>query len=438
MQTRRGIPLCFSVVVVACGLVSCRRAGDTPASNESTIDQQSAEEQLRADIDRLRSLGYAGVVEREDGEKADQESVVLHVRERSYPGYNLYSVFKLCAAELIDAEGDTVRWWSHRGHNWVNVKLLPNGDLLALGAEEPWAPNELPTNNDRYLLRFNWEGELLWKRKISVHHDIERTPDGQLLTLTFQPRRIPEIHPRFDTRGDHFTLVSNEGAVLDSFSLYEVLHAKPEVFPLVKVGLHPKHQWVDVFHANSLEWAHHQHLVGRHPIYDLANVLVCFRHQNRVAVINWDKKEPVWAWGKGELDGPHDAQYLPNGNILVFDNGLGRGWSRVIEIDPIQKRIVWLYETPVPGDFYTRSKGSSQRLPNGNTLIADSDSGRAIEVTPEGELVWEFLCPHRAPKGRRMAINRIRRYESAVIERLLEKSASVPRRPTTEPGRPPP
>jgi hypothetical protein len=35
-------------------------------------------------------------------------------------------------------------------------------------------------------------------------------------------------------------------------------------------------------------------------------------------------------------------------------------------------------------------------LPNGNTLITESDNGRAFEVTREGEIVWEFLSPHRA------------------------------------------
>ena len=37
-----------------------------------------------------------------------------------------------------------------------------------------------------------------------------------------------------------------------------------------------------------------------------------------------------------------------------------------------------------------------QRLPNDNTLITDSVSGRAFEVTRDKEIVWEFYNPHRA------------------------------------------
>jgi len=35
-------------------------------------------------------------------------------------------------------------------------------------------------------------------------------------------------------------------------------------------------------------------------------------------------------------------------------------------------------------------------LPNGNTLITESENGKAFEVTPEGKIVWEFFNPHRA------------------------------------------
>ena len=34
-----------------------------------------------------------------------------------------------------------------------------------------------------------------------------------------------------------------------------------------------------------------------------------------------------------------------------------------------------------------------QRLPNGNTQIAEATSGRIFEVTPEGEIVWEYVDP---------------------------------------------
>ncbi|MDD2666751.1 MAG: hypothetical protein PHI74_07815, partial [Methanocellales archaeon] len=35
---------------------------------------------------------------------------------------------------------------------------------------------------------------------------------------------------------------------------------------------------------------------------------------------------------------------------------------------------------------------SAERLPNGNTLIADTGNFKVIEVTPDGTIVWEYLC----------------------------------------------
>ena len=35
------------------------------------------------------------------------------------------------------------------------------------------------------------------------------------------------------------------------------------------------------------------------------------------------------------------------------------------------------------------------RLPNANTLITESEAGRAFEVTPEKKIVWEYFNPHR-------------------------------------------
>ena len=40
--------------------------------------------------------------------------------------------------------------------------------------------------------------------------------------------------------------------------------------------------------------------------------------------------------------------------------------------------------------------GIAQRLPGGNTLIVESTAGRAIEVTPDHRVVWEFWNDERA------------------------------------------
>jgi hypothetical protein len=40
-------------------------------------------------------------------------------------------------------------------------------------------------------------------------------------------------------------------------------------------------------------------------------------------------------------------------------------------------------------------RSAQERLPNGNTLVTESDGGRLFELTPGGEIVWEYINPER-------------------------------------------
>ncbi|WP_320958457.1 thioredoxin domain-containing protein, partial [Enterocloster asparagiformis] len=127
----------------------------------------------------------------------------------------------------------------------------------------------------------------------------------------------------------------------------------------------------------------------------------------------------------GWIIGQHHFHMIPKGlpgegNLMVFDNGgwggygvpnpaapIGaknahRDYSRVLEFNPITLEIVWKV-TPkelghaIPTDaskFYSPYVSSAQRLPNGNTLITEGSDGRLIEVTPDHEIVWEWISPY--------------------------------------------
>ena len=82
--------------------------------------------------------------------------------------------------------------------------------------------------------------------------------------------------------------------------------------------------------------------------------------------------------------------------LLVFDNLSEQGGSKVIEINPSTHEIVWSYAGTPDHPFECLVCGSNERLRNGNTLITDSVGGRALEVTLDGEVVWDFTNPDRA------------------------------------------
>ncbi|MEM9407004.1 MAG: hypothetical protein AAGA81_13285 [Acidobacteriota bacterium] len=50
--------------------------------------------------------------------------------------------------------------------------------------------------------------------------------------------------------------------------------------------------------------------------------------------------------------------------------------------------------------FYTATCGRASRLPNGNTLLVESDAGRVLEVTKSGGIAWEYMSPYRAGRKR--------------------------------------
>jgi hypothetical protein len=90
----------------------------------------------------------------------------------------------------------------------------------------------------------------------------------------------------------------------------------------------------------------------------------------------------------------------------------------VIQFDPFSQQVSWSFVGDEENDFYSALIGSCQRLENGNTLITESLSGRAFEVTPEGEVVWKWNSPYRSgPNGEGVAV-------------LME----VVRLPPTDPG----
>jgi hypothetical protein len=97
------------------------------------------------------------------------------------------------------------------------------------------------------------------------------------------------------------------------------------------------------------------------------------------------------------------------GNFLIFDNGsrrAGTSRSALVEVNPYDgdwrdgvylpeasDQIVFSFTSIEPNSFYSRNISGTQRLPNGNTLGISGRMGHIFEVTPEGEVVWEYNNP---------------------------------------------
>jgi hypothetical protein len=176
----------------------------------------------------------------------------------------------------------------------------------------------------------------------------------------------------------------------------------------------------DAFHMNTVSILPHTPAAVADPAFREGNILICLRNINQIAVLDGTTREMVWAWGEGVLEWPHHPTMLANGNILIFDNGARRKWSRVIEIAPVTQEIEWEYVADPPESFYSYGKGSAQRLPNGNTLICEGDRGRAFEVAPGGDIVWEWLNPKFKGK-RRVQVYRMERLDPEAVTHMLPR-----------------
>lgn len=367
-----------------------------------------------AELQRLLALGYLDYSP--ESARVEGSGVVLHDPERAWPGQNLYASRGRCTARLVDNRGEVLGEWSAEPcGRWANAVLLPGGDLAVIGWDS-FPERRGEKERARYLARFGREGELLWKSRLPVHHDLAPLPGGRILVLTARLRQIPEIDPALPVREDLLTLVSAEGVPLRSWSLYDMIVAADDPPPLrafdpVSIG---GEREIDLLHANSVQPLGVEDEAGAPP--DPRRALVTFRNQDLVALFDLEAERLLRYWGPGQVEGPHYARRLENGNILVFDNGIVRRWSRALEIDPDSGEVVWEHHGDPPEELFSSSRGSVQRLPNGNTLITVSDRGEAIEVTPEGEAVWRFLNPDTDGEGRRSSMFSLIRHDRALNE----------------------
>jgi hypothetical protein len=386
---------------------------------------------LEARLDKLRSVPYTSVTE----EKADEErtGVLIHKTDESYPGYNLYCDREDPVVYLIDMNGTIVHRWSHAsGRIWVwdHVVMLGNGDVIII-------------NKFKELLKLDWDSNLIWKRKLDTHHDVTIASDGTLYVI----ERGMAMHRELVVRFPSILHLTSEGEEIERWQTYDHLDEIKQTFDqrsfldtildsLLVQGSWPEvHQKIskraeavtlrggrlayDYLHLNTITLLPETALGKTDGRFKAGNLLICFRNINQIAVMAEGSKEILWTWGEGILEWPHHPTMVANGNILVFDNGIKREYSRVIELNPVSRTIEWEYVADPPESFYTYEKGSAQRLPNGNTLICDGDNGRAFEVTREGEIVWEWLNP-RIRKGHRVQLYRIERISPGIVEPLLK------------------
>ncbi len=342
---------------------------------------------------------------------------VLHLSEQAVqPGLNLFCSMNQPRAFLVDMQGRPVHSWRGRGNDprgWHYVRLGEGGNLYSV-----------MTDTDVRLT--DWNSKIIWRRQGRFHHDVDVSQSGRVYTLARKDERVLFQGREVRILNDYITVLDAHGKIAQEISLYslvqdlipEELMLAAEQYAVEKAPRYLQNDTpADIFHANTLQYIGSQY-TGE--VFQPGQVLVGIRELHRAVVVDLEQEKRVWEWGNGELQKPHHPNLLANGNLLVFDNGVSRGYSRVLELDPATKEIVWSYGERESERFYSAYRGGAQRLANGNTLIAIGEAGEAIEVTPTGEKVWHFRTTRwkNKKKERRETLYRITRIED--VARLLE------------------
>jgi hypothetical protein len=155
----------------------------------------------------------------------------------------------------------------------------------------------------------------------------------------------------------------------------------------------------DPLHTNSVKVLSRD-LAAEFPLFKPGHLLISIRNMNVLAMLDPESGKVAWA-ARGPWFAQHDAQFLDNGRLLLFDNlGIARG-SRVLEYDPRTQAFPWFYDGAPGAPFYSAERGLCQRLPNGNTLIVNSEGNELVEVTAAKEIVWSSTTDSYITTGRR-------------------------------------
>eukprot|EP01090_Pellita_catalonica_P000904 TRINITY_DN10647_c0_g1_i1.p1 TRINITY_DN10647_c0_g1~~TRINITY_DN10647_c0_g1_i1.p1 ORF type:complete len:416 (-),score=61.76 TRINITY_DN10647_c0_g1_i1:56-1303(-) len=327
-----------------------------------------------------------------------------HDPKHAWNGYTFFAPMHYTSPDstarcfLIDMSGTVV-------HEWIlpkNLKLGDGAEILANG--NVLVNAKIMQDLDRFkswglfkggaVMELDWDSNILWRiDHPDHHHDATKLQNGNiaLLCLREVPSRVVEKiqggQEGTEAKGgrvfaDYILEVTKRGEPVWEWRSWEHLDVTTDVI---------------CAHDTREEWTHGNTVKETRA----GNLIVNFRNISTTCIIDRVNKtgDIIWKLGPPPLAQQHFPHELPNGNILLFDNGTHRAdnpsiWSRVLEIERGTKRIVWQYTDRNLFNFFSPYISSAQRLPNGNTLICEGCNGRIFEVTHDLQVVWEYISPY--------------------------------------------
>jgi hypothetical protein len=320
--------------------------------------------------------------------------------------------------EMFDWEGNVI--WNfifvnltHCLHN--DIEPLPNGNILM----SVW---EYKRYTEAINVGINTENLALGGMMVDRIIEVEPTyPKGG--KIVWQWSIWDHLIQDFDITKDNYGIVANHPELIDINSKGRTIKGVQGTLFFMKK--------TDFSHFNSIDYNE-----------KLDQILLSSRYLNEIYIIDHSTTteeaaghtggnsgkggDILYRWGNPlnyhagnasdqQLFLQHDARWVKTGypgegQITIFNNGVGRpeeDYSSIEEIiPPVDENgsyflepgfaygpedPIWNYTAKNPSDFYSITMSGAQRLPDGNTLICSGGQSKFFIVTPEKEIVWEYV-----------------------------------------------
>ncbi|MBS2029559.1 MAG: aryl-sulfate sulfotransferase [Deltaproteobacteria bacterium] len=235
-------------------------------------------------------------------------------------------------------------------------------------------------------------------------HEFLLQPDGTALMLGLVEQTV-DMSAYAANGNPSATVIENvvqrvapDGGVLFSWNTFDDLSIDAMDHTVPRTG-----SVIDATHANSIA------------VLADGNYLVSLRNMSQLVKVNATTGDVMWKLGGQYSDGgaagdfnfvndplggfslQHAARELPNGDIILFDDGNGHvpPQSRAVEYmldttsSPMTATLVWSAEDSPP--LYAYALGYAQRLGNGDTLITYGTTSHVQEVDTNGNVLWDLF-----------------------------------------------
>jgi hypothetical protein len=310
--------------------------------------------------------------------------------------------------QLLDWNG-TLLWqfnYSNTHHCLHHdVEVLPNGHILLIAWEYKTAEEAVAAGRNPDFLPV---GEL-WPDHVI---EVERTGPSEG-TIVWEWHVWDHLIQDFDPTKENYGVIQEHPELID-----------------INYGSTDGKERADWNHINSIDYNEQFDQIllsshNQHEIWVIDHSTTTDEAAGHTGGHNGKGGDILYRYGNPEIYGAgtvndqrffgqHDAQWILPGNpgeghLLVFNNGQGRPQGQYSSVDEYippadengsyhhepgsaygPKDAVWSYTADNPFDFFAGYLSSTQRLPNGNTLICDGDHGFFFEVTPEKNTIWTY------------------------------------------------